>query len=164
GVQVIDNDVIWEAVLLSRVVYEARPILRSGLTEPDWPESVGAFVVDNTISWETATRQVEEAPNSKVVAITASKVFAADGDIIRYSATVNPLDWSSPDNAGYLPSGLNQNGSNDTAVLNIYRSNLVAFSSSTFQNWQVDEDPANMALLDVMEGIGSTWQHAAQPV
>ena len=164
GVQVVDNDVIWEAVLLSRVVYEARPILRSGMTEPDWPEQVGAFVVDNTISWETASRQVTEAPNSKVVAITASKVFAADKDIIRYSATVNPLDWSSQDNAGYLPSGLNQNGSNDTAVLNIYRSNLVAFSSSTFQNWQVDEDPANMELLDVMEGIGSTWQHAAQPV
>lgn len=164
GVQVIDNTVIWEAVLLTRIVYEARPILISGPTEPDWPQEVGAYVADNTISWETASRQVTEAPNSKVVAITASKVFAADRDIIRYSATVNPLDWTSTDNAGYLPSGLNQNGSNDTAVLNIYRSNLVAFSSSTFQNWQVDEDPANMELLDVMEGIGSTWQHAAQPV
>jgi hypothetical protein len=40
----------------------------------------------------------------------------------------------------------------------------VSFSSTTFQNWQVDPDPANMSLLDVMEGIGSTWQHAAQPV
>ena len=59
---------------------------------------------------------------------------------------------------------MNQNGSNDTAVLNIYRSALVSFSSTTFQNWQVDPDPANMALLDVMEGIGSTWQQAAQPV
>jgi hypothetical protein len=164
GTTVVDNEVTWEAVLMSRVVWEARPILRSGATEPTWPTTIGDAVADNTISWITATRQVEEAPNSKVVAITASKVFAADKDIIRYSATVNPLDWTSTDNAGYLPSGLNQNGSNDTAVLNIYRSSLVGFSSSTFQNWQVDEDPANMELLDVMEGIGSTWQHAAQPV
>lgn len=164
GQTVVDNTVTWEAVLMSRVVWKARSILRSGATEPTWPTVVGDRVSDNTISWEAATRQATEAPNSKVVAITASKVFADDGDIIRYSATVNPLDWTSQDNAGYLPSGLNQNGSNHTAVLNIYRSNLVGFSSSTFQNWQVDEDPANMELLDVMEGIGSTWQQAAQPV
>ena len=164
GVQVIDNTVIWEAVIATRITYEAVPILKSGPTEPTWPEEVGAAVADNTISWIASPRQATEAPNSKVVAITASKVFAADGDIIRYSATVNPLDWTTADDAGYLPSGLNQYGSNDTAVLNTYRSSLVSFSASTFQNWQVDPDPANMSLLDAMEGIGSTFQQSAQPV
>ena len=164
GVQVTDGTVIWEGVLGTRITYVAKPILKSGATEPTWPTTVGEYVADGTISWLTGTRQVVQAPNSKVVAITASKVYAADEDIIKFSATVNPLDWTTADDAGYLPSGLNQNGSNDTAVLNIYRSALVSFSSTTFQNWQVDPDPANMALLDVMEGIGSTWQHAAQPV
>lgn len=164
GVQVIDGTVTWEAIVASRITYRAIPILKSGATEPVWPTTLGESVADNTISWQASTRQVTEAPNSKVVAITSSKVYAADGDIIRYSATVNPLDWRTADDAGYLPSGLNQNGSNDTAVLNIYRSALVSFSSTTFQNWQVDPDPANMSLLDVMEGIGSTWQQAAQPV
>ena len=164
GVQVTDGTVIWEALIATRITYRAVPILKSGTVEPTWPTTVGESVADNTISWQASTRQVVQAPNSKVWAITASKVYAADGDIIKFSATVNPLDWETADDAGYLPSGLNQNGSNDTAVLNIYRSALVSFSSTTFQNWQVDPDPANMALLDVMEGIGSTWQHAAQPV
>lgn len=164
GLQVTDGTVIWEALIATRITYRAVPILKSGTVEPTWPTTVGESVADNTISWQASTRQVVQAPNSKVWAITASKVYAADGDIIKFSATVNPLDWETKDDAGYLPSGLNQNGSNDTAVLNIYRSALVSFSSTTFQNWQVDPDPANMSLLDVMEGIGSTWQHAAQPV
>ncbi len=164
GVQVVDNTVTWEAVTGVRITYEASPILKSGATEPTWPTEIGGAVSDNTISWIAQTRQVTEAPNSKVVAITASKVFAADEDIIRYSATVNPLDWTSENDAGYLPSGLNQYGSNFTAVLNTYRASLVSFSSSTFQNWQVDPDPANMSLLDSMEGIGSIYQQSAQPV
>jgi hypothetical protein len=166
GQQVIDHEVIWEAVTTSRIVWQAHPILLSGATEPAWPNEPGANVVDGTISWEAISRRVEDpkCPNSKIVAIMASKVFAADRDIIRFSATANPRDWSSADDAGYLPSGLQQANANDMAVLAPYRSNLAAFNASSFQMWQVDPDPAAMALLDQMEGIGSVWQHAAQPV
>lgn len=166
GVQVIDNTVIWEAMVANRVVWEASPIMVSGATEPLWPEEVGESITDNTVSWETVSLRVEDenCPNSKVVTIASSKVYAADEDIVRYSATVNPLDWTTPDDAGYLPTGLNQYGSNRTAVLNTYRGNVVSFSASTFQNWQVDPDPANITLLDSMEGIGSTYQQAAHPV
>lgn len=164
GLQVVDNTVIWEALIATRITYEASPILLSGNFEPTWPESIGGFVSDNTISWEAVPQQVIQAPQSKVVTIASSKVYAADGDIVRYCATVNPLDWTSEDDAGYLPTGLNQFGSNRTAVLNTYRGNVVAMSASTFGNYQVDPDPANMALLDSMEGIGSTHQHAAHPV
>lgn len=166
GQTVVDNEVTWEAVSESRITWKAIPILVSGATEPDWPTVGGGFVADGSISWQAISRRVEDpnCPNSKVVAIIASKVFAADKDIIRFSATANPLDWSSEENAGYLASGLQQSNSNDMAVLNAYRNNLVAFNASSFQNWQVDPDPAEMAILDQMDGIGSTWQKAAQPV
>ena len=164
GLQVVDNTVIWEALIATRITYEASPILLSGNFEPTWPESIGGFVSDNTISWEAVPQQVIQAPQSKVVTIASSKVYAADGDIVRYCATVNPLDWTSEDDAGYLPTGLNQYGSNRTVVLNTYRGNVVAMSASTFGNWQVDPDPANITLLDSMEGIGSTYQQAAHPV
>lgn len=164
GLTVVDNTVIWEALIATRITYEASPILLSGATEPTWPESIGDFVSDNTISWKAVPQQVVQAPNSKVVTIASSKVYAADGDIVRYCATVNPLDWTSADDAGYLPTGLNQYGSNRTAVLNTYRGNVVPFSASTFLCYQADPDPANITQLDAMEGIGSTYQQAAHPV
>lgn len=165
GVQVVDNQVIWEAVLTSRVVWEASPILLSGSAEPVFPTLVGGVVVDGTIAWKAISRRIEDArcPNSKAVAIAASKIFAGDRDIIAFSATVNPLDWSTPNDAGYLPFGLQMYGSNPVAVLGLYRSNLIAFNSEGFQMWQVDQDPANMAFLDAVP-VGSSYARANQPV
>jgi len=150
GEQVIDNEVIWESVFASRVVWEARPILKSGDTEPVWPIGVGGHVVDGTISWEATDGRVKDpnCPNTKVVAIAASKIFAGDKDIVKYSATTNPLDWTTRDDAGYLPFGLQLYGSQPVAALGLYRSNLVAFNAKGYQMWQVDEDPTNMAFLD----------------
>ncbi len=166
GVQVIDNTVTWEAVNTNRVIWQASPILLGGATEPAWPTRPGGFVSDGTISWECVSRRVEDkkCPNTKVVAIMASKVFAVDKDIVRFCATANPLDWTTESDAGYLPTGLQQANANDMAVLAPYRSNLAAFNASCFQNWQVDPDPTAMAALDQMEGIGSTWPKAAQAV
>ncbi|GAB2619872.1 hypothetical protein [Novilysobacter erysipheiresistens] len=166
GVQVIDNEVIWEAVLASRVTWIASPIAESGGTEPNWPTQPGAVVSDGTVQWECITRAVEDenCPNTKVVAIMAGKVFAADGDITRFSATANPLDWTSENDAGYLPTGMNQANANDMAVLAPYRGNLACFNANGFQLYQVDPDPAAMAQLDQMEGVGSTWTLAAQAV
>lgn len=150
GETVYDNEVIWEAVATSRVVWEATPILVSGSSEPDFPEVIGGNVVDNSIIWEATSRRItdEKCPHSKVVAIAASKVFAADDDIVAYCSTNNALDWSSKFDAGYLPFGLNTYGNNPCVALGLYRSNLVASSSSGYQMWQVDPNPENMAFLD----------------
>lgn len=166
GQQVIDGDVIWEAVTTSRITWTASPRYLSGAVEPVWPEDMGGMVQDGSINWRAVPRRVEDerCPNSKVVAILASKVFAADRDIVRFSATANPLDWSTAEDAGYLPTGLQQANANDMAVLVPYRKNLTAWNASSFQNWQADPDPASMAILDQMDGIGSTWPRAAVPV
>lgn len=166
GVTVVDGGVTWEAVGTGFIVWRASPNLKSGPTEPTWPVIEGESVADGTIKWEARTTRVTDpkCPNSKVVAILASKVFAADGDIVRFSATANPLDWSSAMDAGFLATGLQQANSNDIAVLAPYRSNLAAWNASSFQMWQVDPDPEQMAILDQMEGVGSTWKWAAQPV
>jgi hypothetical protein len=162
---VVDGTVTWQAVYGSSVTWEAVPQLKSGLTEPTWPTEVGGSVLDGSIVWIAASRRVKDTrcPNSKIVAIAASKVFAADEDIISYSATVDPLDWSTADDAGYLPFGLQTHGANPVLAMGLYRGNLVAFNSAGFQMWQVDQDPQNMALLDAAP-IGSTEPRAVKPL
>jgi hypothetical protein len=164
GETVYDNEVIWEAVATSRVVWQATPILVSGSTEPDFPEQVGGSVVDNTIVWHAVSRRIddERCPHSKIVAIAANKIFAGDTDIVAYSSTSNPLDWSSPNDAGYIPFGLNTYGANPVAALGLYRSNLIASSSSGYQMWQVDPNPANMAILD-SQPVPFEYHQSLQP-
>jgi hypothetical protein len=90
------------------------------------------------------------------VAIGSSKVFAGDDDIIGFSATVNPLDWSSEEDAGYLPFGLQTFGAMPVTALGLYRGNLAAFNSQGYQIWQIGEDPDDHALLDAGP-IGCVW-------
>ncbi|RZZ85685.1 hypothetical protein [Pseudoxanthomonas winnipegensis] len=166
GGTVTDGGVTWTAILGTRVEWTARPLLVSGASEPAFTAADGTLTPDNTIAWLADTREIKDSkcPHSKVVAIMSSHVFAADGDIVRFSASTNPLDWTSESNAGYLSTGLQQDNANDMLVLNQYRSNLVALNASVFQHWQMDPDPTAMALLDQLPGIGSVWQKAAAPV
>jgi hypothetical protein len=166
GATVIDGTVVWETVSVDSVTWEASSVLTSGSSEPTWPLGTGDYVSDNNIAWETTPLRIEDenCPHTKVVAIAASKVFAGDTDIVRFCATLNARDWSSEDDAGFLPTGLQQKSQVGVTAMGVYRGNLAVWSPSTFQVWQVDPDPAAMALLDAMEGIGSMSQQAVQPV
>jgi hypothetical protein len=178
GDTVIDGGVTWKAIGTSIITWQAIPIMYSGTTEPAFPTVLGNAVQDTSsytsldghvtntsMSWEYTSRQVTDVndPNSKAVALGASHVFAANNDIVSFSAAVNPTDWTSTSNAGYLPTGLNNYGANPAAVLALYRSNLMVFNSGGYQMWQIDPDPANMALLDA-QPVGSIYTRAAQSV
>jgi hypothetical protein len=160
---VVDFQVTWTAVYASRVVWEATPVLVSGSSEPTFPALADATVADGTVLWTAMNCRVDQAPNSRVVAIAVSKVFVGDDDIIKFSATVNPLDYETPEDAGYIPFGLNQYGSTAVKALGLYRSNLVGFNSEGFQMWQIDQDPANMAILDAVP-VPCEYPDTVQPV
>jgi hypothetical protein len=117
------------------------------------------------MSWEAISRAITDTniPNNVAAALGASHAFEGDDDIGKYSAAVNPTDWTSTNNAGYLPTGLNNYGDNPVKVLALYRSNLIVFNAGGYQMWQIDPDPANMALLDA-EPVGSVYTRAAQSV
>jgi hypothetical protein len=139
--------------------------MKSGDTEPTWPTDIGAAVADGNMSWVCADRRITDpkCPQSKYVAISSSKIFVGDKDIVAFCATTNPLDWSSPNDAGFLPFGLQNFGSEPVQGLNLYRSNLIAFNGLGYQMWQTDEDPTNMAILDASP-VGCNFSKSIMPV
>lgn len=168
GGTVVDGGVTWTARAASRVTWKAVPILKSGTVEPVWPTAVGASVSDGSISWRATNRVIEDVncPQTEVVIIATSKVYAVgvNGDIVRFCATVAPRDWTSANDAGYLPTGMNFQQSDHVRVLSLYRAKLAVQTSSGMQLWDIDEDPANNALVDTIEGIGSIYNRAAVAV
>lgn len=159
GVQVVDNEVTWEAYYGSRITYQAEAILVSGPTEPTWPLTAGATVLDGTIKWELAPLSISDVncPHTRVWLVAKYKIFAGDGDIVRYCVTNNPRDWTTAKDAGYLGTGMVEDGANDVRVLGLYRGNLVPMNNKMAQQWQIDPDPELMSLLDTLPGIGSIW-------
>jgi len=165
GNTVIDNQVTWKAIGTSIITWTAVPLMKSGGSEPAWPTTPGLTIPDGTMSWQCVTRVIGDVniPHTKATALGASHVFKGNVDICSFSAAVDPTDWTSASNAGYLPTGLNNYGDNPIAMLALYRGNLLAFNAGGYQMWQIDPDPANMALLDA-QPVGSIWPKAAQSV
>jgi hypothetical protein len=163
GVPVTDNEVTWEGVIATRVVWEAQPLLKSGDTEPTWPDSDDGAVHDSIIDWQAVTPRITDSlcPQSKIVTIAANKVFVGDGDVVKYCATNDATDWHSEQDAGYLPTGLQAVGETQCTALGIYRGNVVAWTASSMEVWQVDPDPSRMAIIDTVEGVGTTFVRAA---
>lgn len=179
GNSVIDGSVTWKAIGTSIITWQAIPLMQSGLTAPTFPTVIGNAVHDystysningyittlSSMSWVATDRHISDPkdPNTVVVTIGASHVFAGDNDIVDYSAAVDPTDWTSTNNAGYLPTGLNNYGDNPVAALALYRGNLIVFNAGGYQMWQIDPDPQNMAFLDA-QPVGSIYPRAAQSV
>lgn len=165
GVQVIDNEVIWEAVIGSRITWKARPILMSGPVEPVWKTDNQSVTVDNTIAWVLDTRMVTDpkCPNSPIAVLDQNKIYAADSDIIPFCAVNNAFDWNTENNAGYLPFGNGKYGANPVSALGLYRGRLMAFNSQGMQDWQIDPDPALNQRLNSLP-IGCTFHKSYAPV
>lgn len=176
GNTVIDGGVTWKAIGTSIITWQAIPIMQSGSIAPTFPTTVGNTVSDpstytsqdghvtkTNMSWICINRQVATPNPSTAVAIEASHVFNADNDIVDFCAAVDPTDWVTKNNAGYLPTGLNAYGDNPVKVLGLYRSNLIAMNAGGYQMWQVDPDPANMAKLDA-QPVGSVHTRGGQAV
>ncbi|MDE2097522.1 MAG: hypothetical protein KGL39_09775 [Patescibacteria group bacterium] len=144
------------------------PASSIGGTGTGWSITVETVAADTTatgMSWICINRQITDpkCPNTTGVALGASHVFAVDKDIVAFSAAVDPTDWSTANDAGYIPTGLNNYGNNPMVMLGLYRSNLTAFNSNGYQMWQIDPDPANMAILDA-EPAGCDFVRSGQSV
>nr|DAY18162.1 MAG TPA: stabilization protein [Caudoviricetes sp.] len=105
--------------------------------------------------------QDANCPHSRSLIKKAGKLFAIKNDVVRFSATGNALDWSTPDDAGFLPVALQQSVNNKPVALGEYQGNLVVFFEDSAQIWQVDPDPKNHKLISTVPiGTPFAYSHA----
>lgn len=101
----------------------------------------------------------ENCPHSKACIKTQSKIFAVgkDGDVVRFCSAGRPRDWSSTDDAGFLPTGMNARGDRVATALGLQRGRLAVMTRDSCQLWTVDPDPNAMGLYDTVENVGSSF-------
>lgn len=103
-------------------------------------------------------------PDSKGVVKLASKLFAINGDTVRYCKTGAPRDWSAANDAGFLPTGLNSRGDRAANALGIYQNKLVVLTRDGAQIWTVDPDPTQMKMDDIVENVGTSFPRSVANV
>ena len=109
----------------------------------------------------SSTTQITDGscPHSKACIKTQSKIFAVgkDGDVVRFCAAGRPRDWSSSNDAGFLPTGMNARGDRVATALGLQRGRLAVMTRDSCQLWTVDPDPNAMGLYDTVENVGSSF-------
>ncbi|AZY49593.1 hypothetical protein C0J09_10930 [Bordetella avium] len=156
---VADGSVTWVSVGVDK----------SGATEPAWPQASGGRVADGRIVWQAETTAIADknCPHTKPTLKTASRIFAAgkDGSTVRYCAATRPRDWSSSNDAGFLPTGLQFSGDRNTMALGQHQSNLAVLARDGVQIWDVQGvDPTTMRLADRVENVGTSYPRTVRNV
>lgn len=124
-------------------------------------EYAGGLVEHHYLDGTPATHIADvNCPDTKACIKLASKIFAVGagiGDVVRYCKTGAPRDWTTVNDAGFLPTGLNSRGDRSTNALGTYQKKLVALSKDGAQVWAVDPDPTLMKLDDAVENVGTSF-------
>ena len=108
------------------------------------------------------TRIVDaNCPNTKGVVKMEDKIWAINGDVVSFSATSVPRDWTTSQDAGNLAVGLKQKGSDNALALGQYKEkNLVVFFADGSQLWAVDPDPANHSFTQSLPGVHTRYHRS----
>ena len=124
----------------------------SGNTEHHYIDGVAPYHVTDV-----------NCPHSKEVIKMQSKIYAVgygtDTEVVGYSATDDPTDWTLTDDAGFLPVGIRAPGSANPQGLGNFNDQLVVFMDDAAQVWALDPDPTLNALTEVIGNLGCEYNN-----
>lgn len=142
--------------------YEVTTAGTTGGSEPTWPTTPGLTVVDGTVTWTCRSFTVTDAncPHTPSVVMLASKLFAIDGEVVRFCATDDARDWTTASDAGFLATGRAAGGSANARAVASYQGDLLVSHDSAMQVYTVDPDPANMAFKYALDGAGTRFAYS----
>ena len=135
-------------------------------SEPVWPTTLGATVADNTVVWTCRSFVVVDSncPQSKSVAEVGEKLYAINGETVRYNATAVARDWSSASDAGFLSVGSQQQGSTTALAVAEFKDQLAVFFADGLQVWDTDPDPALTVIRDKVFNTGCRFRRSPAQV
>jgi hypothetical protein len=96
----------------------------------------------------------------KAAIVAANKVWASQRYTpdVWFSSTLNgPLNWTEPDDAGFLPTSTHVAGQQEIQGLGMFQGQLVVMFSTSMQVWAIATDPAENRLIDSVGGAGCVY-------
>lgn len=96
-------------------------------------------------------------PKTGMMVTATGRVFApsVDGQTVRFSKVSDPTDWTTSNNAGFLPVSQHFGSGQRVFGLGLYQGKLAVFTDQSIQLWNIDPDPTAMALDRVIDGVGT---------
>lgn len=99
-------------------------------------------------------------PHGMSVTKAASRLFCTGGEVVRYCAAGDARDWSASSDAGFLPTGLQQDTKGDCTAVGTFDDALVVFFADGAQVWDVAVDPSANQIRQRMYSVGTQHPHA----
>lgn len=172
----LDDPGVWVALTAYSLGVFRRPTVANGFRyevttagttaagQPTWPTTIGATVVDGTVTWTCRTFAVTDVncPHTKIVTKRQQKMYSANGANVNYCATGLPRDWTTASDAGFLPAGLQATGSDQVTALGQFQKSLAVLFSDSSQIWAVSSNPASNELTGTVENVGTIFTRAAR--
>lgn len=94
-------------------------------------------------------------PTTNSACKAASRVFAVNGEVVRYCAAGNPRDWTTASDAGFLPVSLQQDTKEGCTAVGSFSNSLVVMFPDGAQIWTVAVDPSTNAISRRIYGVGT---------
>ena len=94
-------------------------------------------------------------PRTGSVTKAASRIFAIGDDVVRYCAAGAARDWTTADDAGFLPVSLQQDTRGDPTAVGTFEDALVVFFADGSQVWDVAVDPSANQIRRRLSGVGT---------
>jgi hypothetical protein len=92
--------------------------------------------------------------------VAAEHVFTTGGEVVRYSAAGNARDWTTADDAGFLPVALRHDQRSVCTAVGNFRNDLAVFFAEGAQLWNVEVDPSANEFLQLLAGVGTDEPHS----
>lgn len=118
--------------------------------------SINTSGTQSGVHTATAMTYITDANNPRSMSVTkaASRVFAINGETVRYCAAGSARDWTTASDAGFLPVALQQDTKSGCTAVGTFQDALVVFFAESAQIWDVATDPSANAIRKRIWGVG----------